>query len=166
MPGVAAASERKRVFVVNRYSSLAKSANIFHNGVLIVRCLPRYIALHCAALKESVSRCRIEINIFYFRGQCPILYGRAYSLIVSCACGLARRWYKAWIRERERERERERGAKKGLKRKESRERRESMKHNVDRGKGNNRKEQHLWRRVHNFVSYCRSGGTNDAHLYW
>ena len=68
-------------------------------------------------------------------------------------------------RERERERERERGAKKGLKRKESRERRESMKHNVDRGKGNNRKEQHLWRRVHNFVSYFRSGGTNDAHLY-
>ena len=72
---------------------------------------------------------------------------------------------RGYARERERERERERGAKKGLKRKESRERRESMKHNVDRGKGNNRKEQHLWRRVHNFVSYFRSGGTNDAHLY-
>ena len=133
--------ETERVFVVNRYSSLAKSANIFHNGVLIVRCLPRYIALHCVALKESVSRGRIEINIFYFRGQYPILYGRAHSLIVSCV------WtHEALIQgvntrssESEREkRERERGQKRGW-----RERRESMKHNVGREKGNNRKDRHL-----------------------
>lgn len=31
-----------------------------------------------------MSRGRIEINIFYFRGQYPILYRRAHSLIVSC----------------------------------------------------------------------------------
>ena len=113
--------ETERVFVVNRYSSLAKSANIFHNGVLIVRCLPRYIALHCVALKESVSRGRIEINIFYFRGQYPILYGRAHSLIVSCVWthealiqGVNTRSSESEREKRERERER---AKKGVERK-------------------------------------------------
>lgn len=47
--------------------------------------------VYCVALytveRKRVSRGRIEINIFYFRGQYPILYRRAHSLIVSCVCG-------------------------------------------------------------------------------